>query len=441
MDNAAPVVTSLNRINNPIEIGSPVSFSPTITDPGIRDSFTYLWSVTANNGQSVLGGDQRDFSFTPEFAGRYRVSLIVTDSDGSTSLPVEQVVDVIPLVGIGIDNPTGDLKAGELVTFVGFASDLAPAGGTIGSAAGTRLFDWTIRLGANTVAKGSGPKAPFVPTVPGDYTVSLTVSDVFAGIPFSATVVEPFAVLPATVVAIQSENDITAPDFDGVNDQINLVVIPQPPTSNFSVAAWIKPDSFSGFRKIISGPSWGLGFDGTSLILSKYTANFTDFKVLGAPALPIGVWTHVAATMNSAFSVEFFVNGVSIGVVPSNLPMNVESGSFFIGSRGGSEFFDGMIRDVGVWSTALNAAQINEIRAGNFQSSNPLHFWRLNEDAGTTIRSSSSSSIGTLVNGLGWASQTMASKVTHLPLPLATCPPFQSLEHALSLGACRQPPS
>ncbi len=67
-----------------------------------------------------------------------------------------------------------------------------------------------------------------------------------------------------------------------------------------------------------------------------------------------------------------------------------------------------MIRDVGIWSTALTTSQINEVHAGNFASTNPLQFWRLNESAGTTINSTPSGFTGTLVNGLSWANQTMA---------------------------------
>ncbi len=260
--NIAPTITSLNR-TSPIEIESPVTFSPILTDPGARDTFTYLWSVSTNNGQSVLGGDQRDFTFTPQYAGRYQVSLTVTDSDGLASLVRTENIDVIPLVGLGLDlrlDPeTGDPldpRTGDLVTVLGFGSPLAPAGGTIGLAAGTRLFNWTIQLGATTVATGRSENVSFVPTVPGTYTASFTITDVFAGLPFSATVVDSFAVLPATNVVIQTENDISAPDFDGVNDQINLGVISQPPTNNFTVAAWIKPDSFGGFRKILNSPNW-----------------------------------------------------------------------------------------------------------------------------------------------------------------------------------------
>ncbi|MEQ1828577.1 MAG: LamG-like jellyroll fold domain-containing protein, partial [Pirellula sp.] len=402
VNNVAPTISSLNLGNLPVELGRLMTFTPTISDPGSRDTFAYLWSVTANNGQSILNSEQRNFSFVPTFAGQYIVRLDVTDSDGASS-SLQQFVSVVPNVTI---NPTvGALQTGDVVTLTSTASALAPA-----ATGATRLYAWTVQLNAVTVATGTTANVSFVPTAPGNYTASLTVSDVLSGIPRSRTANASFTVASAPTVVIVAENDISAPDFDGVNDSISLGVIPQPPTNNFSVAAWIKPDSF-GFRpSIIGAPNWSLIVESTTLRLAKDNANFADFFV---PAnLPIGVWSHVAATMRPngpTTLVEFFVNGVSIGVVNASA-MNTDPGTTFIGSsRSGTfSFFDGMIREVGIWSTALTASQINEVRAGNFADTNPLQFWRLNDSAGTTINSTPSGFPGTLNNGLGWANQTMA---------------------------------
>lgn len=76
--------------------GSAVTYAGSFTDPAAAFDvpYSYAWSVTASNGQSIPGasgsigsypGSIPNFSFTPADEGTYTVSLVVTDGDGGTS--------------------------------------------------------------------------------------------------------------------------------------------------------------------------------------------------------------------------------------------------------------------------------------------------------------------------------------------------------------------
>jgi len=55
-------------------------------DPGAADPLTFLWVVTASNGQVVPTGHERTFNFTPLDNGTYQVVLTVRDEDLATGM-------------------------------------------------------------------------------------------------------------------------------------------------------------------------------------------------------------------------------------------------------------------------------------------------------------------------------------------------------------------
>uniref|UniRef100_UPI003562B090 Ig-like domain-containing protein n=1 Tax=Stieleria sp. TaxID=2795976 RepID=UPI003562B090 len=88
-------------VPGPHYTGVPIELSARdVTDDGAGDSLEYLWEVTTNNGQAVESSDKIDFSFTPQYSGRYSVQLTVTDSDGGVSSFDPADYDVIPTARI-----------------------------------------------------------------------------------------------------------------------------------------------------------------------------------------------------------------------------------------------------------------------------------------------------------------------------------------------------
>ena len=426
--NQNPTITNLNQGTIPIEINRPITFSAAnVVDPGANDTRTFLWEVATNNGQRILSSDQFHYSITPLYAGFYSVTLTVTDNDGgSTSLTNTFEVNPIAVITAPANSP----QAGSVVTLRSAnSSPLAPAGGLIGtSLIGQRNYDWAVSLGSTIIKTGSSADLNFVPLVAGMYTATLIVTDDYDKSDFfSHSTSTSFNVTAPAVVTINSENDVTAADFDGLDDQIHLGLVPALTAlrNNLTVAAWIKPDSLSGIQRILSGGNWGFGLNNAGLRFTTYSVR--DYNI-NTSLLTVGLWNHVAATMRADNSVEFFINGVSIGTVAGSSQANTTAGNFSIGSASFGERFNGMLSDVGAWSGVLTQPQLNQIRSGDIAGTNPVGFWRLNEGQGVTVSSSGATAInGTLTNGLGWASHVNATEGDTLNFSLANLAPIGEL--------------
>ena len=63
------------------ETSGELTIHPLVTDPGMRDTFTYNWQAT-KDGEVVATGTGPTFSFAPESNKTYIVSLAVTDNSG-----------------------------------------------------------------------------------------------------------------------------------------------------------------------------------------------------------------------------------------------------------------------------------------------------------------------------------------------------------------------
>lgn len=101
--NVDPTVAVVGVPTEPPLEGDPISLSASYSDPGTLDTFTYAWSVTRGglpyDDDSGNRTDQRNFTFTPDDDGTYRVTLRVTDDDtGSTAASVDIAVENAPPV-------------------------------------------------------------------------------------------------------------------------------------------------------------------------------------------------------------------------------------------------------------------------------------------------------------------------------------------------------
>ena len=99
------------------------------------------------------------------------------------------------------------------------------------------------------------------------------------------------------------------------------------------------------------------------------------------------MWYHAVATWNkniipSAADFKIYVNGVdvtdggsfSLGSYDTDFALNIDEGTIGADNRTGTpaEFFNGIIDEVSIWSTALSTAQIKSlfIQGRNFSVTN-----------------------------------------------------------------------
>ncbi len=162
--------------------GSEVTFGVSdvaVSDPGLDDTLTYAWTITTDNGLAVVSdpADEASMSFLPQHAGTYQVTLAVTDSAGETG---SSTIDVVVHPVAAIVAPMGMISKGDIVTFDTTGStEIA----VIDDSIVRREYLWTaVPVDAgNTQRFNSSNGATFeiVPETPGEYVVSLTITDVF----------------------------------------------------------------------------------------------------------------------------------------------------------------------------------------------------------------------------------------------------------------------
>ena len=160
-------------------------------------------------------------------------------------------------------------------------------------------------------------------------------------------------------------------------------------TNNFTVAAWIRPDSVSGVQRIVatantvSNNGWGFGLNGSGLRFTTWGVKDYDAPGIG---LQDGRWTHLAAVMDAQNTVSFYVDGQLVvtdthtapGVADTDDPLLIGA-TTSLDSATPVEKFGGRIDDVHVYRTALTGSEIRQLydRA-------PLFHMRFEEAQGAT---------------------------------------------------------
>jgi hypothetical protein len=149
-------------------------------------------------------------------------------------------------------------------------------------------------------------------------------------------------------------------------------------TNGMTLEAWVNPSANAGtsvndgWRTVImkerstTGLAYGLysndGDSNPSRPAGYIRNNGTDVEAANGPAVPIGVWTHLAVTYDGT-TLRLYVNGVlrnSVsapgGINASTAPLRIGGNTVF--SVPGTEYFAGLIDEVRIYNRALSAAEI-----------------------------------------------------------------------------------
>ncbi len=155
----------------------------------------------------------------------------------------------------------------------------------------------------------------------------------------------------------------SALDFDGTND---LVSVPDASvldlTGSFTLEAWIRPDSLTGARPVISkaaaGPN-GYMLDAKTGAPRGQVASEGTLKAATSPStVSTGEWSHLAVTSNGLV-LRVYVNGelkaeaAAIGAAATTVPLVIGKGQLT------GTWFDGRIDEVRLYDEVLNEAQIH----------------------------------------------------------------------------------
>ena len=177
-----------------------------------------------------------------------------------------------------------------------------------------------------------------------------------------------------------------------------------------TVEAWVNRSAsgslhtiMSNYQELSQGYPFLFRIDNNKVRLfvnsSAYVESTTD--------IPVGTWTHVAATYDGA-NLKIFVNGVEENTVAFSDPLVVSNDEMKIGGGlvSNAEYFPGDIGEVRLWNVARTESEIsasyNEQLTGD--ENGLLIYYMFNEGSGITAYNAAANNMydGTLINNPSW---------------------------------------
>jgi hypothetical protein len=168
--------------------------------------------------------------------------------------------------------------------------------------------------------------------------------------------------------------------FDGVDDYVDVGASATPSNAAFSVCAWVKLNSTSGWQALVSQD--GTSTSAYTLVKSGITNRFAligetpDANGAGVTSTdgtttPVtGTWYHLCGTSDTT-ALRLYVNGAMEGAIVF-APSWLASGHTILGAGkyngGRSDYLNGVLDDVRVYNVALTAAQVAALAAGRYPS-------------------------------------------------------------------------
>ncbi|MEM8911633.1 MAG: LamG-like jellyroll fold domain-containing protein [Planctomycetota bacterium] len=300
VDNVAPTINDLNHVANGSGlVGDALSFDARdVMDFDPTSELSYRWDVTSNNGQQILSSDELEFSFKPDYAGEYTVTLTVFDEDGGETSQ-SQSFDVEPMAMIdqADDVPAFTGTQGQVVQLTSATSShLAPAGLLRGTGETvTRSYLWTVTAPDTSTQNFSTKNIELVPLEAGNYSVTLRITDNFStGTTSLSNTSDPFTLNVDAAGAITINGPTTAVEGDVLTFSIEELE----PIGNFlsrDIVWNITPSTFEIVP--VEDPET---FSIRALADDSYTVSVSvnDKFPLGIPDGPIAHYTFDDGTAN-----------------------------------------------------------------------------------------------------------------------------------------------
>src|SRR5262249_21949187 len=136
-------------------------------------------------------------------------------------------------------------------------------------------------------------------------------------------------------------------------------------TSAMTLEAWVKPNAFAAASSMImkeepNGLTYALyaANDGPAPPVTLVSAGGVDSYATSSTNLPIGSWSHLAATYDGSL-LKLYINGNLVSSLGITGLLDTSNGVLRIGGNSiWGEYFNGLIDDVRIYNRALNQAEV-----------------------------------------------------------------------------------
>jgi hypothetical protein len=145
-------------------------------------------------------------------------------------------------------------------------------------------------------------------------------------------------------------------------------------TSDFTFAAWIKPDDLDSTQTIVSKvkdageKQYALQINTDGNLVMHYERAGSNYSLTSGGALSAGAWQFVAMTVDSDLNIKLYVGDTAVATDQATAETIITSDSFNIGRLGGtynSGYFDGLMDEVKFYNYALSASEISDLYDGS----------------------------------------------------------------------------
>jgi hypothetical protein len=172
-------------------------------------------------------------------------------------------------------------------------------------------------------------------------------------------------------------------EFDGINNQINIgtSVNNEINISNrVTIAAWVKSniDDFSSGHLVIAGSAFENNIPFYLFVETTNRPRFTvrnngtrcDVDTLSY-TMPKDTWVYVTGIFNGTHNL-IYINGIlDDSQSCAFTELNIDEDDSFIGSRGGTAFWNGTIDEPRIWNRSLSSDEIQQLYFSNLNKYDP----------------------------------------------------------------------
>jgi hypothetical protein len=130
-------------------------------------------------------------------------------------------------------------------------------------------------------------------------------------------------------------------------------------TGNFSIEAWVKPNSVTGTRYLVNkGTFYYLYLNGSDVVFGFRSGGVYKW-VVASGAASVGSWHHFVGTYNGA-TLSLYRNGIGVASAATSGAVDTSTANLFIGAISDTgSFFSGTMDEVALYNRALSVADVS----------------------------------------------------------------------------------